>query len=78
MPDVQARRDLEILRRRWYDRPASVLDGMSFNPFSFQDDGLAASEVDIGRRQIGDALLPLHNRAEQRRMTLAHACRHDT
>src|SRR6202044_563355 len=36
---------------------ASVLDGLSFDPFSFQEDGLAASEVDIGWRQIGDALV---------------------
>src|SRR5215475_9079128 len=36
---------------------ASVLDGVSFDPFSFQEDGLAASEVDVGRRQIGDALV---------------------
>jgi hypothetical protein len=36
---------------------ASVLDGVSFDPFSFQEDGLATSEVDVGRRQIGDALV---------------------
>src|SRR5258707_965184 len=36
---------------------ASVLDGLSFDPFSFQEDGLAASEVDVGRRQVGDALV---------------------
>jgi len=36
---------------------ASVLDGLAFDPFSFQEDGLAASEVDIGRRQIGDTLV---------------------
>ena len=28
---------------------ASVLDGLSFDPFSFKQDGLAASEVDVGR-----------------------------
>jgi DDE domain len=27
---------------------ASVLDGVSFDPFSFQEDGLATSEVDVG------------------------------
>ena len=36
---------------------ASVLDGLSFDPFSFEQDGLAASEVDVGRRQISDALV---------------------
>ena len=37
---------------------ASVgLDGLSFDPFSFKQDGLAASEVDVGRRQIADALV---------------------
>jgi hypothetical protein len=36
---------------------ASVLDGVSFDPFSFQEDGLATSEVDVGRGQIGDALV---------------------
>src|SRR5258708_7843137 len=36
---------------------ASVLDGFAFDPFSFQQDGLTASEVDVGRRQIVDALV---------------------
>ena len=36
---------------------ASVLDGLSFDPFSFKQDGLTASEVDIGRGEIGDALM---------------------
>ena len=36
---------------------ASALDGLSFDPFSFQEDGLAASEVDVGRCQIADALV---------------------
>ena len=36
---------------------ASALDGLSFDPFSFQQDGLAASEVDVGRGEIGDALV---------------------
>ena len=34
-----------------------MLDGFSFDPFSFQQDGLAAPEVDVGRRQIVDALV---------------------
>jgi len=29
---------------------AAVLDGVAFDPFSFHQDGLAAPEVDIGRR----------------------------
>ena len=36
---------------------ASVLDGLSFDPFSFQQDGLAAPEVDVSRRQVGDTLV---------------------
>jgi hypothetical protein len=28
----------------------TVLDCVPFDPFSFQQDGLAASEVDVGRR----------------------------
>jgi hypothetical protein len=38
-------------------KQASVLDGFAFYPFAFQQDGLVAPEVDIGRRQIVDALL---------------------
>ena len=30
---------------------------LRFDPFSFQQDGLTASEVDVGRRQIVDALV---------------------
>ena len=36
---------------------ASVLDGFAFDPFSFQQDGLTTPEVDVGRRQIVDALV---------------------
>jgi len=36
---------------------SSALDGLSFDPFSFQQDGLAPSEVDVSRRQVGDALV---------------------
>src|SRR6267378_48356 len=36
---------------------ASVLDGLSFDPFSFQQDGLAAPEVDVSRGEIGDGLV---------------------
>src|SRR5262252_4298481 len=36
---------------------ASVLDGLSFDPFSFQQDSLAAPEVDVGRGEVGDSLV---------------------
>ena len=36
---------------------APVLDGLSFDPFSFQQDGLAPPEVDIGRGQIVQTLV---------------------
>ena len=36
---------------------APVLDGLSFDPFSFQQDGLAPAEVDISRGQIVQALM---------------------
>ena len=38
-------------------KQASVFDGFSFDPFPFQQDGLTAPEVDVGRRQIVDALV---------------------
>jgi hypothetical protein len=31
-------------------KQASVLDGFAFDPFSFQQDGWTAPEVDVGRR----------------------------
>jgi hypothetical protein len=31
---------------------ASLLDGLSFDPFSFQQDGFATSEVDVGGREV--------------------------
>jgi hypothetical protein len=36
---------------------ASVCDGLSFDPFPFDEDGLNASEVNVGRRKIGQALV---------------------
>jgi hypothetical protein len=36
---------------------ASVLDGLSFDPFSLKQDGLGSAEVDVGRGEIGDALV---------------------
>lgn len=38
-------------------RQASLPDGFAFNPFSFRRDGLSASEVDIGWREIAEALV---------------------
>ncbi len=36
---------------------APVLDCFAFDPFSLQQDGLAPSEVDIGRREVFQALV---------------------
>src|SRR5439155_9478081 len=36
---------------------AAIVDGVSFDPFSFCQDGRAASEVDVGRGEIVDALV---------------------
>ena len=36
---------------------APVLDDLSFDPFPFQQDGLAAPEVDIGGREVIQALV---------------------
>ena len=36
---------------------ATIGDGLSFDPFAFEEDGLSPSEVDIGRREIGQALV---------------------
>ena len=36
---------------------ASVCNGPSFDPFPLQEDCLAASEVDVGRRQVAQALV---------------------
>lgn len=36
---------------------ASFLHGLAFDPFSFQQDGLTASEVDVGRSQVVEALV---------------------
>ena len=36
---------------------AAVLDGLSFDPFSFHEDCLATPEVEVGRRQVADALV---------------------
>src|SRR5664279_4787086 len=36
---------------------ASVCDGPSFDPFPLHEDYLAASEVDVGRREVAQALV---------------------
>ena len=36
---------------------SSLFDGLSFDPFSLQQDGLTASKVDIGRCQVPQALM---------------------
>ena len=36
---------------------AALGDGLAFDPFSLQRDGLAAPEVDVGRGWISDALM---------------------
>ncbi len=36
---------------------APLVDGFAFDPFSLQNDGLAASEVDAGRGEIAEALV---------------------
>ena len=36
---------------------ASVCDGLSFDPFPFHEDCLAAPEVDIGRGEVAQALV---------------------
>jgi hypothetical protein len=36
---------------------AALSNGVSFDPFAFEQDGLAASEVNIGGREIVEALV---------------------
>ena len=36
---------------------SALVDGVSFDPFPFEQDGLAAPEVDVGRRQVAEALV---------------------
>jgi len=48
---------LVILGDSFAIKQAPVFDGLSFDPFSLQQDGLTASEVDIGRCEIAQALV---------------------
>jgi hypothetical protein len=34
---------------------SSLFDGVAFDPFAFQQDGLASAEVDVGRCQVVQA-----------------------
>jgi len=36
---------------------SSGFDGVAFNPFSFEQDGLTTPEVDVGRGDVTDALV---------------------
>ena len=36
---------------------SSLFDGLSFDPFALKQDGLTASEVDVGRCQVLQALM---------------------
>jgi hypothetical protein len=38
-------------------RQAAIGDCLSFDPFSFDENGLAPAEVDVGGRQVADALM---------------------
>ena len=46
-----------MLRGLFVVKQPTVLDGLAFDPFSFQQDGLTAPEVDVGRGEIVDALV---------------------
>jgi hypothetical protein len=46
-----------MLRGLFVVKQPTVLDGLAFDPFSFQQDGLTAPEVDIGQGEIVDALV---------------------
>ena len=48
---------LIMLRGGFAVLQAPVFDGQPFDPFSFQQDGWAAPEVDVGRREIAEALV---------------------
>jgi hypothetical protein len=48
-----------VRRQSFCDREhqAAIDDCLSFDPFSFNQNGLAAAEVDVSRRQVADALV---------------------
>jgi hypothetical protein len=46
-----------MLRGGFAALQAPMFDGPSFDPFSFQQDGLAAPEVNVDRREVAQALV---------------------
>ena len=36
---------------------AAIGDGLAFDPFAFEENGLAAPDVDVGRGEIAEALM---------------------
>ena len=46
-----------MLRGLFVVKQPTVLHSLAFDPFSFQQDGLIAPEVDVGRGEIVDALV---------------------
>jgi hypothetical protein len=36
---------------------AALFDGVAFDPFSFQQNGVAAAEVDVGRCQVAETFV---------------------
>src|ERR1700730_13829411 len=57
-----------MLRGLFVVKQPTVLDGLAFDPFSFQQDGLTAPEVDVGRGEIVDALVISAGGCSTRRM----------
>ena len=43
--------------RRFALAPGSLFDGLVFDPFALKQDGLTASEVDVGRGEVLQALM---------------------
>src|SRR5512132_943298 len=46
-----------MLRDLFVVKQPTVLDGLAFDPFSFQQHGLTAPEVDVGPGEMVDALV---------------------
>jgi hypothetical protein len=36
---------------------ATIDDGLAFDPFALEENGLGASEVDVGRREVAEVLM---------------------
>ena len=52
----------------------TICDGLAFDPFAFEEDGLGPSEVDVSRSEIAEALEPLR---VDRRLQLLRRWGHD-